>query len=79
MLFCGRLSSFGCFTWVMLRSVLSEPLVFSVGEMQAPLRDIPRADASIVPPALFSFAGCFALGKDYRVEQTENATKDVQE
>jgi len=30
------------------RSVLSEPLVFSVGEMQAPLRDIPRADASIV-------------------------------
>eukprot|EP00434_Breviolum_minutum_P034111 symbB.v1.2.030183.t1/scaffold3354.1/size58575/4 len=60
------------------RSVLSEPLVFSVGEMQAPLRDIPRADASIVPPALFSFAGCFALGKDYRAILLTTGSKSSQ-
>lgn len=55
------------------RSVLSEPLVFSVA-VQVPVQEMPRADAKTVPPATLAFLwmACGTPGKIKKIWSEES-------
>lgn len=59
------------------RSVLSEPLVFSVA-VQVPVQEMPRADAKTVPPATLAFFldGLWGSWEEKNTYGLKRATKD---